>query len=140
LLVVVSKKKVMPHPNVLLSTLIFIFTATACRKEAATSSRCEALKQSLISGDREQARVAITAMIDKLPAKVYTKEGLDMLSDFISGQCSITAEVDCFNCIKTLPSQTEIEVYFISAGSQVHRTIDITYTPSNEMRFSNIHE
>ena len=63
-----------------------------------------------------------------------------MLADYLSGQCTMNAIIDCFNCIKTLPSQTEIEVYFISSGAQVQRTIDISYTSTNEMRFSNIHE
>jgi len=122
-----------------LATMLFIVAATGCRKDASSSSPCETLKAAMINADKEQARMAITAMIDRLPSKEYTEAGLDMLSNSISGQCGMNAGVSCFNCIKTLPGETEIGVSFISSGSAVQRIIDISYTPQNEMRFVNIH-
>jgi hypothetical protein len=128
----------MSYRVLLLATLLFIVAATGCHKDASSASPCEALKAAMINTDKEQARLAITAMIDRLPSKEYTEAGLGMLSNSISGQCGMNAGVFCFNCIKTLPSETEIEISFISSGSPVQRTIDISYTPQNEMRFVNI--
>ena len=63
----------MPYRNTLFVMLLFIFAATGCRKQAETSSDCEALKQGMTNGDKEQVRVAITAAINNLPVKIYTK-------------------------------------------------------------------
>jgi len=129
----------MSFRNLLLVSFLFIIAATGCRKERTTDSVCEILKQALINDDKGQARIAITAMIDKLPSKAYTAQALDMLSHAISGQCEMSTDLYCFNCIKTLPGQTEIEVSFISGGSVIHKTIDISYTSANEMIFANFH-
>jgi len=134
------EEKIMLPRKLFLTSILFIVVATGCRKEASSASSCEILKQALINDDKEQARMAITAMINKLPSKAYTVQGLDMLSNSIYGQCGMNAEIYCFNCIKTLPSQTEIEVSFNSGGSRIQKTIDISYTAVNEMIFSNIHQ
>ena len=46
----------------------------------------------------------------------------------------------CFDCIKTLPSQSEIRVSYFGINGPVEKTIDIVYTTNNKMVFHNMHE
>ena len=54
--------------------------------------------------------------------------------------CTMNASALCFDCIQTLPSQSEIRISFDNGASTVEKTIDISYNSNNKMIFYNLHD
>ncbi|MEQ1800097.1 MAG: hypothetical protein ABL872_19230 [Lacibacter sp.] len=98
------------------------------------------LSAAITANDVEQTKKGISNFINNLPSAAYTSQNIDKLTSTISGQCIITATVLCFDCIKTLPSQSEIRLSVVSGSTTVIKIIDITYTPDNRMKFRNMHD
>lgn len=74
----------------------------------------------------------INGYIASLPSQNYTKQNLNALVDAINGLCGETATMLCFDCIKTLPSQSEIRISNAGLIGPVAKTIDITYNASKD--------
>jgi hypothetical protein len=121
----------------LLLLLLFACMVSGCKK-SSDSPRCEEFREDMLNNDKEAVRTTITRYIDGLPSKKYTAQNLLNLLNAIKRLCGIQGEVLCFDCIDTLPSQSEILLRFGSPSIQ--KVIDITYTSANEMRFANMHE
>lgn len=120
--------------------VIFIsFLAVGCKKHSS-ESLCNKLQAGMITNSKEEVKSIISLFINNLPSNIYTESNLNLLAGSLSGQCNISANVLCFDCIKTLPSQTEIRLSFTSSGSTVVKTIDISYSPDNKMRVVNMHD
>jgi hypothetical protein len=117
--------------------LLFGCFVMGCKK-SSDSPRCEGFRENMLNNDKEAVKTTITRYIDGLPSKKYTAQNLVTLLNAIKRQCGIQGEVLCFDCIETLPSQSEILLRFGSPSIQ--KVIDITYTSANEMRFANMHE
>ena len=129
----------------LLTLLLLVCLSISCNKQEDEEwvctypvNICELLAGSLVNNDSEGVKTQITSFINGLPSRQNTAENLDKLVEAISGHCGISARVLCFNCIKTLPLQSEIAITF--SNPSVEKIIDISYTPSNEMKFVNMHE
>jgi hypothetical protein len=142
-----AENTVMKRYRLLPSLLIFVCLSFSCNKPHETDnevictypvSSCFLLMGYLINNDSEAVKSQITSMIGQLPSRQYTSENLDKLVEAISGSCRIPARVQCFNCIKTLPPQSEIVITL--SNPSVEKIIDISSTPSNEMKFVNMHE
>ena len=110
----------------------------SCKKQRILND-CSDLKDGIINNNINKVRSEINNIIFQLPSQDYSEQNLSNLVQKISVTCSISSEVRCFNCIRTLPSQTEVYVKLPSAGSTIERIIDITYTAANSMTFSNMH-
>jgi hypothetical protein len=124
------------------NSILLVFTfllLNSCRKESVTEN-CTKLKDAVAANNTEQVSKIITEYISNLPSDDYTAQNITKLTQNISNLCNITSGVYCFDCIKTLPSQTEIWVSFLSGEATIKKTIDITYTPANRMKFANMHE
>ena len=118
-------------------SIVFI----GCKKQDTITDNCTTLQQGMVAGDIASVGATITNYINALPSNIYTEQNLQALAGAIKGgSCTITATIDCFDCIKTLPSQTEIQISFISVGATISKTIDITYTANNVIRFNNMHD
>lgn len=127
-------------PTLLGVICLSIALTISCNKPSHTPPppQCESLKQGMQNNDFNSVRTEISRFIDRLPSQQYTAENIDKLVAALSGQCTATSQVLCFDCIKTFPSQTEMIISFPSAS--VQKIIDITYTPSdNKMKVSNMH-
>jgi len=120
-------------------TLSISLIVLGCGKEAMPD-RCERLKSALATQDRESTKMLITAYIRRLPSKEYTEKNLKVLASLLSKQCSISTVEYCFDCIQTMPGESEIRLTFTSNQSNIVRAIDISYTPDNQMEFINVHE
>jgi hypothetical protein len=129
----------MPYRRISFVLVLFAMLTIGCKKHSS-GSLCETLREGMIANNPEQVKSAITLLINKLPSKLYTESNLNLLASLLSGQCTVTANVFCFDCIKTLPSQTEIRLSFTSSGSTVTKTIDISYSPDNKMTVVSMHE
>lgn len=124
--------------------LIIVFSvmalATACKKDAEPGN-CVLLKEGMKANNVQQVGEVITKYIGTLPTNDYTEENINKLVQAIQGQCNFNAGVYCFDCISTLPSQTEIWIEFNNAGNTLRKTIDLTYTVGgNKMKFGNMHD
>jgi hypothetical protein len=113
----------------------------ACKKQNTVTDDCTRLQQGMADSDIASVGATITNYINTLPSDIYTEQNLQVLAGAIrGGTCNITATIDCFNCIKTLPTQTEILISFISGGVTIRKTIDITYTTNNVIKFNSMHD
>jgi hypothetical protein len=142
--IVIQKNLHMNHQRQLpLLLLLFICLSFSCNKPSNEwictypLSGCELLTGSLVNNDIEGVKSQISSLISGLPSREYNAANLDKLVEAISGSCKISARVLCFNCIKTLPPQSEISITF--SNPSVEKIIDLSSTPSNEMKFVNMH-
>ncbi len=124
-------------------TVMIVFAAllfTACRKNAENSN-CTLLKEGITANDLQQVSKAITNYINTLPTDEYTEANINLLVQTITGSCNIKSGAYCFDCIQTLPSQTEILLEFNAGGNTIRKTIDLTYTHgTTKMKFGNMHD
>ena len=120
---------------------IALFSAgLSCSKDVGETDYCQELRDGVLNSNVEQVRFAITQLINGLPTQEYTEENINKLVNVLENNCGGSAAMQCFDCIKTLPSQTEIQISHPGTSGLVHKNIDITYTSSNEMKFSNLHD
>lgn len=117
--------------------LLMLFDYTSCKKEHSYS--CEELKQAAINNNTERVKEIVTSYITSLPSTKYTQSNLEQLARVIS-QCNIAASVSCFDCIKTLPSQTEMALAFSYSGSQTQKIINFSYSGNNEIVVLGVHD
>lgn len=129
----------MSYKRLFLLILIIFFTTIGCKKDSLTPE-CQKLKDAMALNNRETVKSIILEFIGSLPSQEYTQQNLNALAESLTSQCTISAEVLCFDCIDTLPGQSEIKVSFISSGTLTHKIIDISYSPDNTMKFLNMHE
>ena len=124
----------------LLSVIIVVLIALAGCKKDCPANDCETLKTALIAGDITNLQSSITNLINNLPSKEYTEQNINSLASSLSNQCSVTTKVICFDCVMTLPSETEIQLTFTNNQSIVSKVIDISYTADNKMKFVSAHD
>jgi hypothetical protein len=127
--------------NLILRPLIFLVLFScfviACKK-SSDSPRCEEFREKMMNNDKEAVKTIITKYIDGLSSQKYTAQNLDNLLKAINRQCGIRGELLCFDCIETLPTQSEIKLRLSSPA--IEKVIDISYTSANTMKFVNMHE
>jgi len=123
-----------------LFAIALLSAALSCIKEDSDEDYCQELRNGVINSNVEQVNYVITQFINGLPSQDYTEENINKLVNLIEDYCDGSAAMLCFDCIKTLPSQTEIQIWYPVTGGLVNKTIDITYTTNNEMKFSNLHD
>lgn len=117
-----------------------ILLLAGCKKESE-SNNYTSLKEGIKANNVQQVKEIITAYINTLPSNDYTEATINKLVSVISGECTVTAGAFCFDCIQTLPSQSEIWIEVKQGSTTVRKTIDITYTtPANKMKFGNMHD
>jgi len=124
----------------LLFAFALLSTALSCSKEGNDGDYCQELRDGVTNSNVEQVKHAITQFINSLPSQDYTEENINNLVHAIEDDCDGSAALLCFDCVKTLPSQTEIQIGYPGTTGLVNKTIDITYTTNNEMKFSNLHD
>ncbi len=129
----------MKHFKLLLLLTVISFSLAGCKKDCP-ANHCEGLKTALITGDNTNLQSSIANLINNLPNQEYTEENINALVSSVADQCSITTKVICFNCIMTLPSETEIQLTFTNNQSTISKIIDISHTAENKMKFVSVHD
>mgnify|MGYP006919310903 CR=1 FL=1 len=127
--------------------LVSLFISCDSIEDEVYLADCASLKTGII----EKAAVILETEINNLTSDLEPKttnsdplgheQNLETLVARLNNQCeSLSVEVKCYVCIKTLPAQSEILLRVDSSGTQVTRVIDIL-TPTNEiMTFFGVHE
>ena len=131
----------MPGKLYTLLLLASVGAFAGCKKDSP-QQRCKDLTNAIAVNDLETVKTIITKYIDQLSSKTHTEENLQKLVQSLSGKCSITAKTLCYNCIYTFPGQSEIRISFISGGTTIEKTIDISSisTTNENMKFVSMHE
>ena len=111
-----------------------ISSLTACKKEL-NNSDCDNLRNGLLMNDTKLVTKSIGSLLT-----LYSEGNLDELASKLTDRCNIPATVDCFNCIKTNPPQTEMIFSLVQAGATIQKRLDISYTPDNKMKILNVHD
>ena len=111
-----------------------ISSLTACKKEL-NNSDCDNLRNGLLMNDTKLVTKSIGSLLT-----LYSEGNLDELASKITDRCNIPATADCFNCIKTNPTQTEMIFSLVQAGATIQKRLDISYTPDNKMKILNVHD
>lgn len=119
--------------------LVFLLPVLSCKKEEVGPPACQDLYNALKTGNTEQAGTVISNFIQGLSSREYTRLNIEKLVSRINQQCGTSAELLCFDCIQTLPSQTEIRISWPSVIFPEMKIIDISYNSNNEMIFRNMH-
>lgn len=117
---------------------LFVLIYTGCKKDSHPDA-CALLQQGLIANDTQKVGKAVDQIISSFASKEYNAQNIDILANSLS-QCNLEIRGKCFDCIQTLPSQTEIWFSYNASGTVIQKTIDISYTPDNKMRFHNMHD
>jgi hypothetical protein len=114
-------------------------TGPGCKKDSAPYN-CQALKNAVITGSKDDIKSLINSYINRLPSQAYTEQNINTLNSSLSGECSIATTLICFDCVSTLPSITEIQVTVVSSPTNISKVIDISYTPENKMTCVFVHD
>ena len=109
-----------------------------CKKDFS-NRKCQQLKDEMAADNVQEVIKLVAKKVDQLSSQNYTQENLTTLAASLASECGISAQVLCFNCIQTLPGQSEIRFSFNDSGSLIARTIDISYTPDNKIKIVNMH-
>ena len=114
--------------------------ALSCSKQDSERDYCQELRDGVTNSNVEEVRHVITQFINGLSSQDYTEENINNLVNVIEDYCDGSAAMLCFDCVRTLPSQTEIQIWYPGSSGLVIKVIDITYTTNNEMKFGNLHD
>jgi hypothetical protein len=127
-----------PFMKKLLLPLAACFTLfISCKKE--NQCQCGELKEAALSGDVNTARASVESVIATLKNKTYNQANIGSLNQKLTSNCEVLAEMFCYDCVKTNPSQTEIRITVQSGTNRVEKIIDLSYNVSNQIVFVNMH-
>ncbi len=126
--------------SLLLMAITCFFCFAGCKKETVTVADCQQLQTGITANNKEDVKAAISAFISGLPSQTYTEQNLNKLVAAIGKQCGAQATLVCFDCIETLPTQSEIRIGYLSINGPVEKSIDISYNSSNKIVFVNMHD
>lgn len=116
----------------------FIVVISGCSKDRDQSGDCNKLQQAIVSGNPDEVETEINKICVSLTGVEDSRQGLETLTNKISSFCNINAEALCYNCIYTMPGQSEIMLSFMNAGVQKNKIIDIIYS-DNKFSFRGMH-
>ena len=117
---------------------VLLVLLSACRKDSIDRS-CTNLQQELSASNKNKVEIEVNRIIQSLPSQDYTQENFEKLVNLIAGKCNIVVTGKCFDCIQTLPSQSEIYISLDSVR-MINKVVDISYTTDNRMKFHNLHD
>ena len=119
--------------------VFFIIAAAGCRKDEMQPANCDKLQQSILAGNPNEVETEINRICGSLTNSTDSRESLEALADKISSQCKVSAVTICYNCIYTLPAQSEIKISVSGAGTQKDKIIDITRS-GDKFVFAGMHD
>jgi hypothetical protein len=106
---------------------ISLFALLSCKKSgsAINSIDCDGLKQAIEAKDAAMVQQELSDFLNQS----YSKENLNKIAIDISSNCDMSAALECFDCIKTNPAQSEMSISFV-VGDPVRKFV-LDLAPSN---------
>jgi hypothetical protein len=130
----------MRHVKTFFLIVCIASTVLGCKKDTPVNN-CENLKNAVVKDAKDEIKSLVTAYINQLPSKAYSEQNINALASSFSGGCSISTLVDCYDCISTLPSMTEIRITVTLVQPNITKVADISYTSSdNKMKCAGVHD
>lgn len=117
---------------------LIVFLFINCNKDVSgTGVNCESLQEGLLNDDVSLVKSSLGNAFDMK----YTFENLDKLADTISKSCDITVEYSCFNCVQTLPPQSEMGLAFLdNNGDSAIRVLNLVADTDSTFKLLNIQQ
>ena len=110
-----------------------LLAVLSCKKSGSpvnNSMDCDALKQAIETKDATM----VQRQLDDLLNLSYSEENLNAIAADISSNCDIAAKLECFDCIKTNPPQSEMSVSFV-VGDPVRKfVLDLAPSTGNTIK------
>lgn len=117
----------------------FILLTFSCRKEDMQQTNCDKLQQALLAGNPDEVEAEINSICASLGATENSEEGINILSSAVSTKCHVNAVTVCFNCIKTLPEESEIKLSVSTLNGHKDKIIDIARS-GDKFVFAGMHD
>jgi len=123
--------------------LVLLLTAMSCQRELAETPNnnpgfnidCYALRQGMIENDISMISGALGPLTDQQ----YSNDNLIQLAKDISSSCDMTATLTCFNCVKTVPPQSQLQCTFIEDnGDYLTYTINLDEGRNNRIEIVSV--
>ena len=111
--------------------IMITFLLMGCQKEIKEiNAHCDLLQQGLADDNVTLVSEWFGDQLD-LP---YSEENLNHLAQSISESCDVTAALSCFDCVKTDPPQSEMQLSYVSNGNSITKTLDLTITADKKIK------
>ncbi len=120
--------------------------AMSCSK-ADLNANCEKLKSGLL--DIESKKTIAIAEINAVAKDIHLSRGnytyeqiksaVDLLIARLQGQCGFENEFACYDCVHTLPPQSEADLSFYHNGEKITRVLDLVVSKDDRLECVNIH-
>lgn len=119
---------------------------TGCRKDSTRSMNCEKLRTGILTNNKELVkeeinRITLSFRPDPAASDLYGHRlNIEKLVQMLKEDCNLSASADCYNCIQTLPPQTEIYITISTGSATVNKVIDLSYDSQRHLLFHNMHD
>ena len=123
--------------RILILAATFLGFSSCDKSNQSSIDHCEELTVGIITNNETVVRKTVNELIAQLGSVAYTEQNIAALVAAMESNCTIEATLDCFDCIKTLPSATELN---LKTGAGITKKVDLSYDNSNNMVFRNMHE
>jgi len=112
--------------------ILVAFLFTDCSKDPKRPKPdCDGMEQGLLNNNVSLIEDALGNYL----AMDYSKENLNALADTLTRSCDVKASLFCYNCIYTLPPQSEIYFALVdNAGDSTARVLDVTSDVNNKIK------
>src|SRR5438128_12370196 len=106
-----QQKKVMIN-RLYLPAILFLLAVSACRKDDMQTVSTDKLQKAILAGNPDEVETQINNVCTSSQMHVTnnSEESLNQLAESISNAFKVDAAVVCYNCIKTLPEESEIKI------------------------------
>lgn len=125
----------MKHFSSVILILTVILLISGCKKESDDGFDCSRFKQGVIANDKDKVATSLGGLLTS-----YSRANVNQLAEAVSSQCGINATVLCFDCVYTLPAQSELKISFTEGGTTIDKVLDISYSSGNKMRIVGMHD
>lgn len=125
--------------RVYLPAILLFLAISACTKDDMQPASSDKLQRAVLAGNPDEVETEINKVCASMPAPDDSENALNELSKAILAQCDVSASVVCYNCISTLPAQSEIKISVNYQGLKKDKIIDITRS-ANRFVFAGMHD
>lgn len=128
-----------------LHIFLLLVLSTQCRDSNAGPKSCEDIKTGILNTDMPLVKPLIDNMLeDLLPVPLTDdiighEENLTVFVEKLKNECALTASIECYGCIETLPVISHISIQLDSAGTTINRYLDIATPSGKAMTLIDIH-
>ncbi|MGC4034573.1 MAG: hypothetical protein QM764_01340 [Chitinophagaceae bacterium] len=118
---------------------LIVLSAVGCRKDDLSSPDCGKLQQAILAGNPDEVEAEINNICASLSASNDSEQSFNEITKAIGTQCKLNAVALCYNCIETLPAQSEIKITVQTSTGFKEKIIDITRS-GNHFIFAGMHD